>query len=396
MSLASRTCLVSLLLLAAPAFASAHACAPKTVLQPQPAPNVQLSAVSAFDSTHVWAVGNAPASSGGAGFAEYYNGAGAAMPVPLDQTGMSARLTGVVAASGSQHDVWAVGQSESGQMLIERNDPSKGFRFVNFSVTAATSQLDAIAATSPSDVWAVGSYAATSSALERVLIVHWDGTQWTQFSVPGIRGQNVSLAGLAAVAPDNAWAVGQALPDGVPYGIHWNGKRWSQSPLIWNPSVGGQLTAVAANAVQAWAVGYSTQFSSPPPTFNYTSMAEQWTGTGWVLTPTPDEGEYDLLAGVATNTVATYAVGSFFGSQQYSGKILQWTASGWVSTPEPDALLLGISAIGKSDAFAIAGLKFIRTGKSHALLQILDCSQGSPQRQGPAPGARLRTHSTIS
>src|SRR4051812_8646359 len=44
-----------------------------------------------------------------------------------------------------------------------------------------TNGINGLAAVGPDDIWAVGSYAAVG--IDRPLIQHWDGTAWTQ--VPG-------------------------------------------------------------------------------------------------------------------------------------------------------------------------------------------------------------------
>ena len=45
--------------------------------------------------------------------------------------------------------------------------------------------LDAVAATSSSDAWAVGGLASTQTGLNlRTLILHWDGQTWTQTLSP--------------------------------------------------------------------------------------------------------------------------------------------------------------------------------------------------------------------
>jgi len=42
--------------------------------------------------------------------------------------------------------------------------------------------LDAVAATSATDAWAVGNYSSASAS--GTLILHWDGTAWTQVPSP--------------------------------------------------------------------------------------------------------------------------------------------------------------------------------------------------------------------
>ena len=113
--------------------------------------------------------------------------------------------------------------------------------------------LDAVAATSASDAWAVGGY--STSTVGRALIEHWNGTQWCRVPSPQ-PGTSDGLTGVAAISPTDAWAVGT-------YGIfktlilHWDGTAWAKVPSPNPSSVGiNQLDAVAGtSATDAWAVG---------------------------------------------------------------------------------------------------------------------------------------------
>jgi hypothetical protein len=61
------------------------------------------------------------------------------------------------------------------------------------------------------------------------LIEHWDGTKWTQ--VPqSVSGFDSSLNAVAAISPTDAWAVGeQNLNQTVIE--HWNGTVWALVPV---------------------------------------------------------------------------------------------------------------------------------------------------------------------
>src|SRR5205085_2738007 len=88
--------------------------------------------------------------------------------------------------------------------------------------------LSAVAAISPTDVWAVGRSGS------RPLIEHWDGTRWSQ--VPDGSSHGYWLVGVAAVSPRDVWAVGM---DDHSHALveHWDGTRWR---LVPTPSPGRQ------------------------------------------------------------------------------------------------------------------------------------------------------------
>jgi hypothetical protein len=71
---------------------------------------------------------------------------------------------------------------------------------------AAVGSLFGIAATSSSDIWAVGDR-----------IEHWDGRRWTvepSPKLPAHRGLHQSLSAKATVSPSEAWAVGGSTIEG--------------------------------------------------------------------------------------------------------------------------------------------------------------------------------------
>ena len=140
-----------------------------------------------------------------------------------------------------------------------------------------------VAATSPTNVWAVGSSGAYP-APSRTLILHWSGKKWQR--MPSIAG---SLSAVTATSPTNALAVG-ATDQGDALILHWNGKKWQQMA-----SPAGMLSGVAAtSATNAWAVGGTT---------NGETLILHWNGKSWQQTSSPsvggDEGLASFLLGVA-------------------------------------------------------------------------------------------------
>jgi len=119
-----------------------------------------------------------------------------------------------------------------------------------------TSGLVAVSALTPADAWAVGG-TYTGCCRWRSLIEHWDGATWHIVSSPG----TTSLQGVAALSPRDVWAVGSGLETYAPVNgptliEHWNGTQWSIVPSP-NPSANdNSLASVAALAPNdVWAVG---------------------------------------------------------------------------------------------------------------------------------------------
>jgi hypothetical protein len=93
------------------------------------------------------------------------------------------RLSSVTMTSPT--NAWAVGETDSDQALIVRWN-GREWTQVRSPSPARFSVLDAVAAGSPSSVWAVGAFgtSAGTSPLTSLLELHWDGRRWTKISTP--------------------------------------------------------------------------------------------------------------------------------------------------------------------------------------------------------------------
>jgi hypothetical protein len=123
--------------------------------------------------------------------------------------------------------------------------------------------LQAVAAVAPDDAWAVGSYQEKGTRLDepatdRPLALHWDGNRWTVVQLPDV-GQG-GLNGVAARAADDVWAVGQTVASSgddftvTPLLLHWDGTAWSRvgAPVDEDASLSA-VTAIPGGGL--WAVG---------------------------------------------------------------------------------------------------------------------------------------------
>src|SRR5260221_617850 len=123
--------------------------------------------------------------------------------------------------------------------------------------------LSAVTALSRNDIWVVGSFFDPPRD-PHALLEHWNGSQWCirsdPYQITGMAGmESVDLNAIAADSTNDVWAVG-GVSGGGPAGHvlieHWNGSRWSVVP---SPTIGtgGRLWGVAAiSPTDAWAVGY--------------------------------------------------------------------------------------------------------------------------------------------
>ena len=111
---------------------------------------------------------------------------------------------------------------------------------------------------SVNDVWAVGT-STNNSHINKTLIEHWDGTQWSVVPSPNGRSSNNFLGEVSAASANDIWTVGAYNnTNNVSLTLieHWNGSKWSIVPSpnfdLGNNYLTG-LTVVSTNDV--WAVG---------------------------------------------------------------------------------------------------------------------------------------------
>ncbi len=246
------------------------------------------------------------------------------------------------------------------------------------SPSPPNAELLGVAATSPSNVWAVGSSNASSDqdgSDSETLILHWSGKKWHQVASP-----QGTLSGVAATSPTNAWAIG-ATDQGQPLILHWNGKKWQQTP---GPSAGNLSAVAATSPTNAWVVGGTLSSNS--------TLVLHWNGKTWQQTPSPsagaDQGLSSYLGSVAAlSRRAAWAVGEGddCGCGPGLSLIARWNGKVWSQVPNPTGLggmnLTGVTSLPSGRAWAV-GLR--GEGDSPTTSAILQWN-GSAWTQVPIP-----------
>ncbi|HLG92314.1 MAG TPA: Ig-like domain-containing protein, partial [Acidimicrobiales bacterium] len=305
----------------------------------------ELTAVSADAPNDVWAVGYYNAGTASSPvyqtLAEHYNGTSWSLSATPDvSTTQSETLTGVAAVSAS--DVWAVGSyyssgtpSTTRTLLMQWNgtawalvpdaqSPDPG---------SAANVLNGAAAASASDVWAVGYQA--SSGPDQTLAANYNGLSWSPVATPNASatGANV-LNAVAAASASDVWAVGYASNGTVDQTLveQYNGTSWSvvSSPDA-NTTGDNVLSSVAVDtASDVWAVGYYNAGTSTSPV--YQTLIEHYDGTSWSVVSSPDTSSSatNVLSGVAVASAASaWTVGhaeSGTGSSAFAQTLTETTA----------------------------------------------------------------------
>src|SRR5438132_8619798 len=163
------------------------------------------------------------------------------------------------------------------------------------SVGTGANSLIGVASAADNDVWAVGWAFKAQLNAYRTVTEHWNGTRWSVVRSPNATNGYNFLNGVAVVAANDVWTVGQAA-NGNTYNTlveHWNGVAWSIVP---SPNVAGSsnileaISVVSANDI--WAVGYSSDSS-----FNNHPLTIHWNGATWRIVPSTRVND-DILFGV--------------------------------------------------------------------------------------------------
>ncbi|HLX40491.1 MAG TPA: hypothetical protein VKR42_08160 [Ktedonobacteraceae bacterium] len=250
-------------------------------------------------------------------------------------------------------------------------NPSPGIWKIVHSVNPGIAQngLNAVAATSANDAWAVGNFSNNhlNTLGGKALIEHWNGSAWSVATSPKTPLDSSILNGVAAISPVDAWAVGYAFSDSNSNEQqtlieHWDGATWKivKSP---NPANGNDLFAIAAlSATDIWTVGvYGYNLGQ---TLVTRTLIEHWNGTTWTVVQSSNPGSgFNYLTGLtAISTNDIWAVGFSSSGQTVQGMqetlIEHWNGTAWtvVQSQSPGTngnTLSAITAISANDVWAV-------------------------------------------
>lgn len=231
------------------------------------------------------------------------------------------------------------------------------------------SELHAVTAVSPTDLWAVGSYVeATRRFASFPLAEHYNGTSWSPVVLPTPNKRvEPELDAVSATSAKDVWAVGligsmsrrgRRNSSGHTLIEHFDGKAWKVMPSV--RARGSRLLGVAAlTRRNAWAVGLLAVkriYSRP--------LIEHWNGSAWHRTASPNpRGSEDALVAISARSARDiWAVGNYRSRGETQPLVVHWNGLRWMQVASPSlsegGSLWGVAAIGANDAWAVgAGRK---------------------------------------
>jgi len=303
-------------------------------------------------------------------------------------------------AAVSPDDVWAVGGSKTfhwdGTKWNARPIPAP-----EDDRAISATNLYGVAAVSANDVWAVGSYPINRRE-DRKVILHWDGVKWSAVETPK-PSESSHLSAVTALSSNDVWSVGSVGISGLrtsssPLIMHWDGKQWSAVEV---PSAAGRgvLTAIAAqSANDIWAVGWSSKLES-----GSSPLIIHWDGQHWSVRANDELPRSRLWSVTTVSANDVWAVGEATQPDKTSGIVMRWNGTVWREIPIPDLqsagadqLLHAIAASPSGDIWAV-GRGSTSTGASPLVLRYgkLPCPTKTPSIVAP-PGLECGPRWTVS
>jgi hypothetical protein len=347
-------------------------CGPAWRVAPNPGDGEMMD-ISIISANDIWAVGyhSAETSTGGAErtYTMHWDGANWSVISSPNASTYDNRLNAVAAIS--PNDVWAVGSYKTSS--ADQTRPLfMHWDGATWSAAESTiwGQMHDVVALSSNDVWAVGfDYDIYNAAS----IYRWNGTSWNRHLIANIsKDASSPLFGIAAVSSNDIWAVGSYFEETLI--AHWDGAQWNKVPSPSAASTANRLNSVSAiSSTDVWAVGYRYNDGLPVRT-----LIEHWDGTAWSVVPSPNATTKDnMLEAVAVagpNDV--WAVGNYFTEADpnkvaWPALIEHWNGSGWDIIPAPNpgifgvTSLNGVSVVSPDDVWAVG--KYENEGRKSLL-----------------------------
>lgn len=277
-----------------------------------------------------------------------------------------------------------------------------GWTVVAAPPTGQNATLTGVATVSDSDAWAVGyhSGAAFTNVGAKALIDNWNGTAWSQVTVPATPGNTALLLGVSASGAADAWAVGRTQvnkSDFEPVALHWDGNAWSVSP--------GFSTAISvisgASAVGVADISPSDAYAIGNSAATAVGSLAHWNGTAWspVTLPLPANANSNttLNAISADGPDDVWIVGSFLDSATGQNQTFSehFNGAAWTVVPMPPVnssntsaffQFSGIKANSPNDVWAVGDSSVVDSSSSQTLIEHFNGTAWSIV-PSPSPGS---------
>lgn len=223
------------------------------------------------------------------------------------------------------------------------------------------------------NIWTVGRRFIFTPTDNQTLnyAAHWDGSSWTQVSVPqpSVLRESQTLHGVVSIGEDDAIAVGTYNPasgSSLAQSMRWDGSSWD---LMLSPAYAGGsgFNTIGKAGEDVWACGYKWS-ELPPPAASTYPMAARLNGDQWEVVFVPPLAE---TGGRSYNYIRTIdgaseddawaggiaqEIGTGFGP---AAMMVRWDGSHWsqydltqIVDSEQFSSITAIDVISSDDAWA--------------------------------------------
>jgi hypothetical protein len=280
-----------------------------------------LTSVTAVSQVDAWAVG---ASLGGDQrvyeLSEHWNGNHWTVVPTFDDR--HNYLSAVSSVPSDPTSVWAVGGSFvpncrppygcDAPVAMFWSHRSHSWIKTDATLNTLNSVLSAVVSVPGGKAWAVGSQDRMFYSCCRALIEHWTGSHWTVKEGAVLGG---GLNAVAALSDTDVWAVGSKDPRyrHGPLIEHWDGTRWRVVDFSFPFNT--RLDSVSElSPSDVWVGG---EYSPETSTNAVLPVLAHFDGTMWTGVPTPGNGLQSSVAGLYQSSVGTLSVGAALPALQY-------------------------------------------------------------------------------
>jgi hypothetical protein len=306
---------------------------------PEPKPRGQaldLRSLDAVSATDIWTVG---------GYTPPGGGGESSVPITKHYDGVRWRTVPSYSGVGylysvsaaATDDVWAVGQSQVGNLVLHWDGASWEQTFTpSLPECSLLYNVDAITRDHVVATGVAGS--CHECPCQRISLI-WNGSAWSND-----RGLEASLYDFSVLSPSDAWGAGSTSIDQPSTGIaaHWNGRHWKDTHPV-SAGRGFRIAPIADDDV--WLAGVRDSGSG--------EFFQHWDGQDWTVVD--DAGPAgDVITGISgSGPDDVWATG--YGS---TGILEHWDGHVWSNFPNPDtgrnrAKLRDVIALSPTDAWAI-------------------------------------------
>jgi hypothetical protein len=204
-------------------------------------------------------------------------------------------------------------------------------------------------------VWVGGSYFVSATQTTYALIVHWNGTSWTQETTPDAKFPRIN--GMWGSSSGDLWAAGVAHAGGryVGYVLHRVGDAWERIRTPRKADVARMLFDISgSSSTNIWMVGYdydkTTKLATP--------LALRWNGASIERVPTPKllkSSNQGFVGVTAVDETHAWAGGYLLNGDQ--ALLERWDGTSWHVEPLRDHTgyegIQGVDATSISNAYAV-------------------------------------------